>query len=133
MKYTKNGVMPFPTLSAALNINWVKSGVILAFINRGTKIGEASVHFVIASGIKKDINMIAKNIVTINGIPVNSKLLINEINQEATTVPKLVQFKILTSNDAKNIKMNIYPRLSNSFDNPTLKSFVFLMFLDINP
>ena len=107
--------------------------MILVFMNSGTKIGEAKVHLVMASGIKKDINMIAKNIVTINGIPVNSKLLINEINQEATTVPKLVQFKILTSNDAKNIKMNIYPRLSNSFDNPTLKSFVFLMFLDINP
>ena len=107
MKYTKNGVIPFPTLSAALKINCVKSGVILAFMNSGTRIGDASVHLVIASGIKNDMITITKNIVIINGRPVNSKLLINEINQEATTVPKLVQFKILTSNEAKNIKMNI--------------------------
>ena len=133
IKYTKNGVIPFPTLSAALKINCVKSGVILAFINNGTNTGDISVHFVMASGIRNDIIITTRNIVIINGIPVNSKLLIKLINQEATTVPKFVQFSILTSNDAKNIKINMYPRLSNSFDNPTLKSFVFLMFLDINP
>ena len=79
----------------------------MAFINSGTSIGEASVHLVIASGIKKDIKIIAINMVVMSGSPVNSRLLINEINHEAMTVPKLVQFKILTSKEAKNINMNI--------------------------
>ena len=69
----------------------------------------------------------------INGIPVNSRLLMRVINQEATTVPKLVQFKMLTNKEAKNIRINIYPKLSNSLDKPTLKSLVFLMFLEMKP
>ena len=133
IKYTKKGVIPLPTLSAALKINWVKSGVIFAFMNNGINIGDAICHFVMVSGINKDINIIIINIVIIKGIPVNSKLLINEMSHEPKTVPIFVQFRILIISDEKNNSINMYPKLSNSFDNPTLKSFVFFRFFEIAP
>ena len=133
IKYMKNGVIPFPILSAALKINWVKSGVMLAFMNIGTKIGEAMVHFVMASGIKNDIRTIIINIVIISGIPVNSKLLMKLINHAAITSPRFVQLSTLINSDKKNISTKRYPRLLNSFDRPTLNSLVFLIFLEKCP
>ena len=133
MKYMKNGVIPFPMLSAALKMNWVKSGVMFAFMNSGTSIGDASVHLVTESGINMDISIIMINMVMMSGIPVNSSLSINVIRYDAMTSPMFVKFKMLTINDTKNIRTNMYPRLSNSFDNPTLNSLVFLKFSEMKP
>ena len=90
IKYINSGVRPLPILSAILNTNCVKSGVMLAFMKSGTITGDAIVHFVVRSGINIDINMIPIMVININGIPVNSRLPINDVMRLATTSPRLV-------------------------------------------
>lgn len=76
IKKINNGVIIFPTLSAALKTNWAKSGVKFPRMNSGTKTGEIKTHFSILPGIKILIKTMKMNDTIINNMPVKSNRLI---------------------------------------------------------